>query len=43
LSYCFVQNKHLQAQVRARLAKAKTIQEALIILKTANNKGRMGM
>jgi len=38
-----IQNKHQQAEIRARLAKAKTVREALIILKTSSKKGRMGM
>ncbi len=41
--YYFIQNKHRQAEIRARLAKAKSIREALIILKSSGKKGRMGM
>ncbi len=42
ISY-FIQNKHQQAEIRARLAKAKSIREVLIILKSSGKKGRMGM
>ena len=38
---CSVQNKREQAEIRARLAKAKSIQEALLILKTSGKTGRM--
>ncbi|CAF2428962.1 unnamed protein product [Rotaria sp. Silwood2] len=37
------ENKYQQAQIRARLAQAKSIQEVLIILKSSSNKGRLCM
>ncbi|CAF3440106.1 unnamed protein product [Rotaria sp. Silwood1] len=33
-------NKHQQAEIRARLARAKSIKEVLIILKSSSNEGR---
>jgi hypothetical protein len=39
----FIQNKYQQAEIRAKLAKAKSIKDALIILKGSGPRGRMGM
>jgi hypothetical protein len=38
-----IQAKREQAELRARLAKAKSIQDALIILKSTGIQGRMRM
>ncbi|CAF1922071.1 unnamed protein product [Rotaria magnacalcarata] len=37
------ENKHKQAELRARLSQAKSIQEALVILKSSGNKGGLAL
>jgi len=41
--FYFIQNKYHQAEIRAKLAKAKSIREALVILKSSGKRGRMCM
>ena len=39
---CFVQTKYRQAEMRARLSKATSIQDALLIIKSSSKQGRHG-